>query len=112
MHIAPDVPWPQDAVDASLLALLAITLPPLFILLVEKLYRRVKDHPGVEGFVRGLSLAVVGIFAVVLADLMRNVGLDVRSLLIAVAAFALGMLRRLPVAVILGLAALAGILLR
>src|SRR5918912_2262789 len=35
----------------ALLELVAITLPPLFVLVVDSLYRRIGAHPGVEGFV-------------------------------------------------------------
>lgn len=45
----------------AILALIAINLPPLLVLMVDQLYRRVKNHPAVEGFARGLSLAVVGV---------------------------------------------------
>ena len=96
----------------ALLALLAITLPPLLILIIERLYRRIRHHPAVEGFVRGLGLAAVGIFILVLFGLLRSSGLSVRSLLIALASVGLGATRRVPAIAILGLAALTGILVR
>jgi chromate transporter len=92
----------------ALLALIAISLPPLTILWVARLYSRVQHHPAMEGFIRGLSLAVVGIFAVVLVQLMGGVGVDARSVLIALAAAGLGWTRRVPVIVIIGLAAVTG----
>ena len=92
----------------AMLALIAIALPPLLVLMVDKLYRRVKDNPVVQGFVRGLSLAVVGIFGMVLIDLMRNFGVDTRSVLIAIAALGLGLTRRIPIIGIIALAALVG----
>ncbi|MBV9850253.1 MAG: chromate transporter [Armatimonadetes bacterium] len=94
------------------LALLAITLPPLLVLAVERLYRRVRHHPAVEGFVRGLGLAAVGIFFWVLLGLLRTAGLTPRSLLITLAALGLGATRRVPAIVILALAALAGVIVR
>ena len=78
----------------AMLALIAINLPPLLVLMVDKLYRRVKNHPAVEGFVRGLSLAVVGVFGMVLISLMQNFGVDTRSVLLATAAIGLGLTRR------------------
>jgi chromate transporter len=93
------------------LALVAIILPPLLVLAVERLYRRVGDHPAVRGFVRGLSLAVVGIFLVVLAGLLRGSGLDAVTVLIALGSVVLGASRRVPVIAVLGLGALAGIAL-
>jgi chromate transporter len=93
----------------ALLAALAISIPPLLVLLVDRVYRRLGDHPLVEGFVRGMSLAVVGIFVVVLDRLLRSNGLDAGTLLIAVGGFCLGYTRRLPVIVVLALAALTGV---
>lgn len=96
----------------ALLAIVAIALPPLLVLVVDALYRRIADHPAAQGFVRGLSLAVVGIFLVVLARLLRGAGLDVQSLSIAALAFGLGLTRRVPVVLIIAVAALAGVLWR
>jgi len=96
----------------AMLALIAINLPPLLVLIVDKLYRRVKDHPAVEGFVRGLSLAVFGISGMVLLGLMQNFGVDIHSVLLAVAAIGLGLTRRVPIFGIIALAALVGIVAR
>lgn len=92
----------------AMLALIAINLPPLLVLMVDQLYRRVKNHPAVEGFVRGLSLAVVGIFGMVQIGLIQNFGVDTRSMLLATAAIGLGLTRRVPVFGIIALAALVG----
>ena len=106
-----------DGLRGALLALVAIVLPPLLVVLVDRLYRRVSDHPATVGFVRGLSLAVVGTFVVVLSRLLRGgaaeeaAGVDVGSIVLAVGAAALALSRRVPVIVILALAALAGVVL-
>ncbi len=100
-----------DGLRGSLFAWIAITLPPFLVLVIERAYRRVKHHPAVEGFVRGLGLAVVGIFAVVLYRMLSSVGLDWRSLGIAAVALALGLHRRTPVALVLAAGAAAGIAL-
>ncbi len=94
------------------LALVAITLPPLLILVVDRVYRRVQHHPVVEGFVRGLGLAVVGIFAVVLMRLLAGAGWSGRSVVLALASLALGLTRRVPVVVVLAGAGVAGVLWR
>lgn len=99
-------------VVGSLLALVAITLPPLLILGVERLYRRVQHHPMVEGFVRGLSLAVAAIFAVVMLGLLRSTGVNLPTVLIALAALGLAATRRVPLFAIMALAGGAGVLLR
>jgi chromate transporter len=100
-----------DGLRGALLSLIAITLPPLLVLLVHGLYRRYGDHPATQGFVRGLSLAVAGIFLVVLAGILRSAGIDAMGLLIVLGALALGTTRRVPVVAVMALAALAGIAL-
>jgi chromate transporter len=100
-----------DGLRGALLATLAISLPPFVVLAVDRLHRRVGDHPAVQGFVRGLGLAVVGIFLVVLAQLLAGNGIDGRSLLLVLAGAGLALTRRVPVPVLLGLAAVAGALL-
>ena len=100
-----------DGVRGSLLAVAAITVPPLLVLLVHRLYRRIGDHPATEGFVRGLTLAVVGILLVVLSGILARTGIGTKSVLIATAALAIGVTRRVPVIAVLALGAIAGMLI-
>ena len=94
------------------LTLVAIALPPLLVLvLVHGLYRRWGHHPATQGFVRGLGLAVVGIFVVVLTGIMNTAGWSATNLMITIGAIALAATRRVPVVVVLLLAAIAGIAL-
>lgn len=93
-----------------LLAFVAITIPPLLILAVDRIYRRVQHHPAVEGFVRGLGLAVVAVFVVVMARLIFSTGLSVRTASIALCGFLLTRHGRVPVPVIITMGAAAGIL--
>ncbi len=95
------------------LTLLAISLPPLLVLvLVHGLYRRWGHHPATQGFVRGLGLAVSGVFVFVLAGIMKTAGWNLTNFMIASGALLLGGTRRVPVVVILLLAATIGILLQ
>lgn len=96
----------------SLLALLAILLPPLLILAIERGYRRVQHHPAAEGFVAGLSLAVASVFAVALVGILQSAGLSFRTGTIALTAIALALTRRVPLFGIVGLAGAAGIVWR
>ena len=102
-----------DGLRGALLATVAISLPPLLVLALDRLYRRsaLSEHPAMEGFVRGLSLAVVGTFLVVLVQILRGVNPDTGSALIVAGSLVLGQIRRLPVVGVLALAALAGMLL-
>lgn len=97
-------PW------GSLAALIGIVIPPLLVVWVEKLHRRVEDHPAVEGFVHGLNLAVVGVFVPVLVKLLQNSGVDGLKLSLVVIAFGLGWIKRVPVAAVIGLCAAAGVI--
>ena len=102
----------SGGLPGSLLALLAILLPPLLILAIERGYRRVQDHPAAEGFVAGLSLAVTGVFAVALLGILHSVGLSVRTGTLAAGAIALALTKRVSLFGIIGLAGLLGIVWR
>ena len=100
----------SGGLPGSLLALLALTLPPLLILVIERGYRRVQHHPAAEGFVSGLALAVAGVFVVTLSGILRSAGLSPHTVVLAGTAIALT--RRVPLFGIIGLAGLAGVLWR
>lgn len=100
-----------DGLRGALLALIAITLPPMLVLVIHGLYQRIVHHPGTQGFVRGLMLAVAGIYLIVLGGIMISTGVEPRSIMIALVALALGATRRVPVIVVLLLAGLAGVAL-
>jgi len=89
-----------------------VALPPLLVLVVvHGLYVRWGHHPAVQGFVRGLGLAVVGIFSVVLTGIMNSAGWNATTLLIMVGAMLIGASRRVPVFLVLLLAGLVGVAL-
>jgi chromate transporter len=100
-----------DGLRGSLLSLVGITLPPLLVLLVHRIYRAIGHHPATEGFVRGLALAVAGVFLTVLTDLMVGTGISPISILIMLCGLGLGLIKRLPVIAVIGIAALAGVVL-
>jgi chromate transporter len=93
------------------LALLALSLPPLLTLVVAAFYARIETQPSVQDFTRGLTLGVVGLTLGVAWGLAGPMIFDWRSLIIAAGALGLALSKRVPVIVILGLAALVGILL-
>lgn len=93
------------------LATAAIIIPPLAVLLVDRLHRRAGGHPAVRGLVRGLNLAVVGVSFVVMLDLWRAIGVDLGSAIVLAGSVALALTGRVPVPLLVALAALAGVLL-
>lgn len=100
-----------DGYLGAALALLAITLPPLLVLGVAAVYARIQRQRWVEGLMRGISLAVISIFVSVCWTIMRQPGTDWTGWLLAGAALGLAATRRVPLLAVLGLAALAGLLL-
>lgn len=100
-----------DNVRGALLATLAISIPPFVVLAVDALHRRVGDHPLMKGFVRGLGLAVSGIFLVVVVRLLRETGIDLRSVAIVLISIGLGVTKRVPVPLLLGMAGVVGALI-
>jgi len=96
-------------IAGSLLALVAIVLPPLSILVIRLGYRRVHDHPAVEGFMRGLTLAVCGISTVVLMTVLRSAGLSRMSIATMLASVALVATKKVPIPLIFTVASIAGI---
>lgn len=93
------------------LATIAVSLPPLLALVVSTFYNRIETQPLVQDFTRGLGLGVVGLTLAVALSLARSSIVDWRGVVIAIAALALAVSKKVPVIVILGLAALAGCLI-
>ena len=93
------------------LALAAITLPALLVLGVAAIYARIERQRWVEGLMRGVSLAVVGILLTICWTVMQQPGADWTAWPIAAVAFALALSRRVNLVVILALAGVAGYLL-
>jgi chromate transporter len=99
-----------DGVRGATLALVAIALPPLTAIGVHAVYLRYGAHPAVQGFVRGLVLAVASMFVVVLLGIMAQNGINVQSLAIALFAVVATWRRSIPVPVVLLIAGIAGIM--
>jgi len=93
------------------LATLAISLPPLLILAVASFYRRIEHNPLVQDFVRGLALGIVGLTVVVSLGLASSTVTDWGGAIIAAAALGLAVSRKIPIILILVLAAVAGLIL-
>ena len=92
------------------LALAALALPPLLIVGVAAIYNRLEAQPIVQDFTRGLALGVVGLTLAVAVGLAGSIIVDWRGVAIACGALVMALSRRVPILLILGLAALAGCL--
>ncbi len=93
------------------LALAALSLPPLLTMLVAAFYNRIEGQPLVQDFTRGLGLGVVGLTAAVALGLTTTAISDWRGIVITAVALGLAISKRVPVLLILALAALAGVLI-
>lgn len=93
------------------LALIALTLPTVLVVGVAAFYSRLEKMPSVQEFTRGLSLGVVGLTLAIALGLAGSVITDWLGVGITACALGLAMSKRVPVVVILVLAALAGMLL-
>ena len=93
------------------LSLIAITLPTLLALVVVALHRRVETHPLVQRFTLGITLGVIGLTLGVAWSLFSTTVTDWQGVMITLGALALALTKRVPIVLVLALAALAGWLL-
>ncbi len=94
----------------SMLALFAILIPPLLSMAVNSAFQRIENQSNVRNFSRGLMLGVIGLSLGVTWTLSKAIITGWKDLLIVLAAFSLALSQRVPVILILFLAAVAGIL--
>jgi chromate transporter len=92
------------------LALAALSLPPLLALVVGAFYSRMEKLQVVQNFTLGLGLGVIGLTVAVALGLTSSAISDWRGVVIAVGALGMAVSKRVPIILILGLAAVAGIL--
>ncbi len=95
----------------ALLATLAIALPPLSVLLVARVYERLKSYPATAGVLDGLVLAITGSGIAVLYNLFVSNGVSAITLAIAVTTGVLALSGRVPTLLLLAGAAALGALL-
>lgn len=92
-------------------ALVAITLPPLLVLLVERSYKHIEQWSWSQGAMRGVSVAVIGLLLTVIWTILHQPGVDWVGWLIALGAFGLALSRRVNIVAILALGGVAGYIL-
>lgn len=94
----------------AFLALLAISVPPLLVLVIARSYARIERWPRTQGAMHGVSIAVLALLIAVIWTILRQPGVDARGLLIATGAFGLALTRKINILLILVLAGLVGYL--
>ncbi|VBB07335.1 chromate transporter [Lucifera butyrica] len=98
-------------VPGAVLACIALLLPPLFVLLVQRYHGRIAGHPAVQGLLDGVVLVIVGFSVLVLAGMFRSNGVNAEMAAIAVISAALAVSRRVSANIILVVAAVAGLIM-
>lgn len=94
----------------SLIALVSLVLPPLLILIVSTFYNRIEHQPLVHRLMRGLMLGIIGLGLGTLWGLSRSVITGWLDVVITLLAFGLAASKKVPVILILVLAAATGLL--
>lgn len=94
----------------SFLALVALSIPPLFTLVMVAFYHRIEKYAFVKNFSRGLMLGVIGLMLGTTWTLAQTTIIEWRDFIIVLAAFGLALSKKVPVIVIFVLAGLAGFL--
>jgi Chromate transport protein ChrA len=92
----------------ALLALIAITIPPFFVLIVQRIFKRLEKQRWVDSLLRGISLVVASTSFTIFWITGSHAGTDWRSWFICAGAFLLSLTKRVNIVVILILAAIAG----
>jgi chromate transporter len=95
----------------ALIALIAITLPPLLVLAISAMYQQIAHQHWVSGLMQGISLTVVGLQLTASWSIISRNGNDWKSWLLAAGACGLALNKQINILVILGLAGLAGYLI-
>ena len=98
-------------IAGAVLALVAVTIPPLLVLIISAQYERVEGRPWMQGAMQGVSLGVLALLTTVIWTILRQPSVDAKGLLIAAGAFGLALSRKVNVLLILTLAGVAGYLL-
>jgi chromate transporter len=97
-------------VPGAVLACIALLLPPLLILIVQRCHARIAHLPATQGLLDGVVLVIVSFSVIVLAGMFRNNGVDIEMMVIAVVSAALAISRRVSANIILVFAALIGLI--
>jgi len=98
---------------AALLALVAVTLPPVIVLLIDKQFEKFKHHPAVIGFIRGLGITVVGVYVTVMVGLFNSSTANMLvALAVATVALWFALRGKVPVIAIIAAAGVLGLVVR
>lgn len=94
-----------------ILSILALLLPPMFILLVEKGHEKIAHFPATQGILDGVVLVIVILNLIVLLGIFQHNGGGYLTLIIAVVSAVIAIFRLLSVNYLLLIVAILGLVL-
>lgn len=95
----------------AVIACIALLLPPLLILIVQRCYIRIANYPATQGLLDGVVLVIASFSVIVLARMFRSNGINIGMMAIAIISTILAISRRVSSNVILIVVALIGAIL-
>lgn len=96
----------------AVLSCIALILPPLVILIVQRCHARIAHHPATQGFLDGVVLVIISFNFIVLTRIFWSNGSNLMMIAIAIISAVLAISRRVSANIILVAAAVIGLLLR
>ncbi|OBR93556.1 chromate transporter [Clostridium coskatii] len=93
----------------ALLACIALLLPPLLILIVQRCYTRIAKYPATQGLLDGVVIVIASFSVIVVFKIFVSNGIDVETIAIASISSILTISRRVSTNVILLVSVLVGI---
>jgi len=94
----------------AVLSCIALLLPPLLIIVVQRCYTRIANHPATQGLLDGVVLVIVSFNLIVLARIFQSNGMDISMIAITAISAILAVSRRVSANIILVSAALIGVI--
>ncbi|MDD3223792.1 MAG: chromate transporter [Clostridium sp.] len=94
----------------ALIACIALLLPPLLILIVQRCYNRIASYPATQGLLDSVVVVIASFSVIVVFKIFVSNGIDAETLTIAAVSTALAISRRVSTNVILIVSALVGVI--
>jgi chromate transporter len=95
----------------AVLSCIALLLPPLLVLIVQRCYTRIGNHPATQGLLDGVVLVITSFSVIILARMFLSNGTNIGMMAIVVISAILAISRRVSANIILIFAALIGLIL-
>lgn len=93
---------------AAVLACIALMLPPLLVLIVQRCYIHIKEHPATKGLLDGVVLVITSFSVIILVRMFISNGTTAMTITIAVISTLLAASRRVSTNIILITAVIIG----